>query len=338
MATIQELKELALHSVRGTAPANYTAETVDEALRGEIATMCGSINNFNRNKYDIFEIIITAADEVVPNKVIDAMGMFAEVKQVAQGQKAMFKRGLVGRNRAKKFLTQVAASGVYETFRLDSDTFEVAARAIGGGASIDFERFLDGAESMSDLMDVITEGLVDAAYGEVQKCLIAAYEAAGRPEANSNAKNSATVNTFDANEMVKLLNVVKAYGGNAAIFATPEFISAMGADAIAANTYADDDINSIHNTGKIKIFRGAPVVELPQSFTDESNTETVINPQYAYILPTGKERVVKIVFEGETQVWDHINRDQSIEIMAYKKMGAAILTHHNWAIYKNTSL
>ena len=36
MATIKELKELALHSVRGTAPANYTAETVDEALRGEL--------------------------------------------------------------------------------------------------------------------------------------------------------------------------------------------------------------------------------------------------------------------------------------------------------------
>ena len=34
MATIKELKELALHAVRGTAPANYTAETVDEALRG----------------------------------------------------------------------------------------------------------------------------------------------------------------------------------------------------------------------------------------------------------------------------------------------------------------
>ena len=346
MATIQELKELALHSVRGTAPANYTAETVDEALRGEIATMCGSINNFNRNKYDIFEIIITAADEVVPNKVIDAMGMFAEVKQVAQGQKAMFKRGLVGRNRAKKFLTQVAASGVYETFRLDSDTFEVAARAIGGGASIDFERFLDGAESMSDLMDVITEGLVDAAYGEVQKCLIAAYEAVGRPEANTNAKNSATVNKFDADEMVKLVNVVKAYGGNAAIFAAPEFISAMGPDAIvpvasngnAGGVYHPQDIDAIHNYGYINIFRGTPVIQLPQSFTDESNTETVINPQYAYILPTGKERVVKIVFEGETQVWDHVNRDQSIEIMAYKKMGAAILTHHNWGIYRNTSL
>lgn len=181
MATIKELKELALHAVRGTAPANYTAETVDEALRGEIAAMCSSINQFQRNKHDIFDIIISAADEIVPNKVIDAMGIFAEVKQVPQGQKALFRRGLVGRNRAKKFLTQVGLSGVYETFRLDNETFELGGHAIGGGARIDFERFLDGADSMSDLMDIITEGLTDAAYGEVQKCLVAAATAIGRP-------------------------------------------------------------------------------------------------------------------------------------------------------------
>ena len=75
---------------------------------------------------------------------------------------------------------------------------------------------------------------------------------------------------------------------------------------------------------------------LPQSFTDETNSETVLDPSMAYVLPAGKEKIVKIVFEGQTQMWDHINRDQSIEIMAYKKMGAAILTHHNWGIYKLT--
>ena len=339
MATIKELKELALHSVRGTAPANYTAENVDEALRGEIAAMCSSINNFNRNKYDIFEIIITAADEIVPNKVIDAMGIFAEVKQVPQGQKALFKRGLVGRNRAKKFLTRVGLSGVYETFRLDNEPFEIAARAIGGGVSLDFERFLDGADNMSDLMDIITEGLTDAAYGEVQKCLVAAVNAVGRPDANKVVDSA-----FDADNMFQLVSTVKNYGGSAAIFATPEFIGAMGPDAIVpvgANyqgVYHPQDLDAIHYTGYINIFRGTPVVQLPQSFVDESNTTTWLNPQFAYVLPTGKERVVKIVFEGETQMWDSVNRDQSIEIMAYKKMGAAILTHHNWGIYQNTSI
>jgi hypothetical protein len=138
--------------------------------------------------------------------------------------------------------------------------------------------------------------------------------------------------------MVKLVTTVKAYGGSAVIFATPEFIGAMGADAIAPNTYHDDDIDAIHKTGYIKIFRGTPVVEIPQSYTDESNTETVINPQYAYVLPSGKEKVVKVVFEGNTQVRDLTNADGSMEIHTYKKMGAAILTYHNWGIYQNTSL
>ena len=331
MATIKELKELALHSVRGTAPETYAVGTVDEALRGEIAKMCDSVNNFMRNRYDIYDIIITVADEVVPNKVIDVMGMFAEIKTVPQGQKAIFKRGMVGRNRAKKFLTQVGLSGLYETFRLDTETFELGGKAIGGAAAIDFERFLDGAENMADLMEVITEGLTDAAFGEVQKALVAASK--DMPAANKHSHSS-----FVAKDMVRIVNTVKSYGGNAVIFATPEFIGEMGPDAIGVDTYAKDDIDSIHNTGLIKIFRGTPVVEIPQSYVDETNTKTWINPQYAYILPAGKEKVVKVVFEGNTQVWDLKNPDNSMEIHTYKKIGAAILTHHNWGIYQNTGI
>lgn len=331
MATIAELKELALHSVRGTAPVNYELGTVDEALRGEIAKMCDSLNNFMRNRYDIYDIIITVADEVVPAKTYDVLGQFAEIKSVPQGQKALFRVNGLGRNRAKKFLTQVGLSGLYETFRLDSSTFELGGKAIGGAASIDFERFLDGADNMADLMDIITEGLTDAVFGEVQKALVAAFNV--MPDTNKS-----TNSTFIPKEMLRIVNVVKAYGGNAVIFATPEFVGEMGPDAIAPNTYHDDDIDAIHKTGRIKIFRGTPIVEIPQSFVDENNVQTWINPQNAYILPTGKEKVVKIVFEGNTQVWDLKNPDNSMEIHTYKKIGTAIMTYHNWGIYQNTGI
>ena len=331
MATIAELKELALHSVRGTAPETYELGTVDEALRGEIAKLCGSVNNFMRNRYDIYDIIITVADEVVPAKTYDVLGMFAEIKSVPQGQKALFRVNGLGRNRAKKFLTQVGLSGLYETFRLDNKTFELGGKAIGGAASIDFERFLDGADNMADLMDIITEGLTDAVFGEVQKALVAAFNV--MPDTNKS-----TNSTFIPKEMLRIVNVVKAYGGNAVIFATPEFVGEMGPDAIAPNTYHDDDIDAIHKTGRIKIFRGTPIVEIPQSFVDENNVQTWINPQNAYILPTGKEKVVKIVFEGNTQIWDLKNPDNSMEIHTYKKIGTAIMTYHNWGIYQNTGI
>lgn len=339
MATLSELKQLAIHAAKRTAPTNFSVESVDAALLDGVKEMCGSVNQFMKNRHDIYEIIIAAADEVVPNKVIDAIGIFAEVQTVGQGQKAVFKRGVIGKNRAKKFLTQVGLSGVYETFRLDTDTFELGGKAVGGAVTMDFERWLDGAENLADLMEVITEGLTDAIFGEVQKALIAAAEDPTRPDANK-----VIASNFDGDAMFKLMTTVKAYGGSVVIFAPPEFIGEMGPDAIVPvgtnyqGVYHPQDIDAIHNTGYVNIFRGAPIVEIPQSFVDESNTTTWINPQYAYVLPAGKEKVVKVVLEGATQMYDFTNRDQSIEINVYKKMGAAILTHHNWGVYQNTSI
>lgn len=338
MATLSEIKELALHAARGTAPATFSSENVNAALSDALKDLASTYNQFMKNRYDIYEIFIETADEIVPNKVIDAVGIFADVQVVGQGQKAVFKRR-IGKNRAKKFLTQVGLSGVYETFRLDTETFSVPAYAVGGAVTIDYERMLDGAEDMAEVMQILTDGLTDSVFLEVQKALRAAINATGRPSVNKYTGSS-----FNGEEMLKLVNVVRAYGTGAVIFAPPEFIAEMGADAIVPvgsnyqGVYHPQDIDMIHNQGYINIFRGTPIVMITQSFIDENNEKTWIDPQLAYILPTGGEKVVKVVIEGQTQINDFKNRDNSMEIHVYRKMGAAILTHYNWAIYQNTGI
>ena len=337
--TLKEFRDIALHAAKGTAPETFSVENVNEAFIDGLKEYAGSYNQFMKNRYDIYDIIIEAIDQILPKNVIDALGAFAEVKVVAQGEKAMFKRP-VGRARAKKFLTQVGLSGVYETFRLDSETFEIGAHAVGGGATIDFERMLDGAESLAEVVGIVTEGLENAVFVEVQKALNAAVSV--MPETNVES------GSWDADEMVRLLTVIRAYG-SPVIYAPPEFVAAMGPDAIvpvlmnsttnvAQGIYSPKDIEAIHDYGFINVFRGAPVVQLPQSFIDENNTETYVNPRLAYIFPAGQEKVVKVVLEGATQIRDHENKDNSMEVFAWKKMGCAILTHHNWAIYENTGI
>ena len=338
--TIQEMKELALCAAKNEAPANYSMENVNDALVEALRELGGSVNQFMKNRYDIYDIIIEAADEIVPNKVIDAVGIFAEVRQVGQGQKALFRTSL-GKTRAKKFLTQVGLSGVYETFRLDNSTFEVGAYAIGGACRIDFERMLDGAENMAELVAILTEAQTDAVYQQVQRALRNAVSKTGVP-----ANNRVVGNKFVGDDMMKLISTVRAYGSGAVIFAPPEFVAAMGPDAIVpvpasgnyGGVYHPQDIDAIHNSGYINLFRGTPIVQIPQSFIDESNTDTWIDPQLAYVLPTGGEKVVKVVFEGNTQMYDFVNRDQSMEIHTYRKLGTAILSYHNWAIYKNSGI
>ncbi len=338
--TLNEIKQLAVYAAKKEAPVNFTAETVDKALADGFKSLAGSINAFNKNKYDIFDIMIEAIDEVVPKSTIDAVGMFAEVKVVGQGQKTLYKQKF-NKNRAKKFLTQVGLSGVYETFRLDSQTFELPVHAIGGAVDIDFERMLDGEETMSEVMEILTQGLSDSVFVEIQKALVASVGSTERPTANYHTGNS-----FDAAEMLKIVRTVKNWGTGAVIMAAPEFVDSMGADAIVpgsatvAGVYHPEDIDNIYRTGYIKNFRGTPVIQIPQSFIDETNTKTWINPQLAYILPTGgnNDKVVKVTLEGQTQMNSFTNRDNSMEIHAYRKIGVGILTMYNWGIYKNTGI
>lgn len=336
--TIQELRTLARHATRGTAPENFSLSSVDAAVADGFKSLTGSINNFMKNRYDIYEIIIENADDVVPGKVMAAMGAFAEIINAKEGEKPLFKRGGLGRQRARKFLTQVGLNGLYETFRLDSDTFTLAPKAIGGAISLDFDRLITGAETLGEFMDVMAETQVDAVYTEVQKALIAAVENTSMPTANKYQGN------YSAEALQTIINTVKAYGGAATIFASPEFIAEMGADAIVPGTttvqgvYHPDDIDAIHNIGRIRIFRGCPVVELRQSFVDENNAQVMIHPQYAYVLPAGKEKIVKVLFEGTTQMYDVINPDKSIEIHTYKKLAVGILAFNNWGIYRNTGI
>ena len=330
------LKELARHAAHRTAPTEFSVASVDAAFADEMKKLTSSVNNFMRNRYDIYDIIIENADEIVPAKIMDAMNQFAEIITLKQGETKVFKRGGLGRNRAKKFLTQAGLSGVYESFRLDTETFTVNMKAIGGAVSIDFERMLDGAETLAEFMDVLTEAQVDGIYGEVQKALMAAHT--NMPTPNK------VLGDYKAEQLLAIVNVVKTYGGGATIFASPEFVAAMGPDAIVPGTdayhaiYSPKDIEDIAAYGRVKMFRGTPIVELRQSFVDEKNEKVMIHPQYAYILPTGKEKVVKVLMEGQTQIWDYVNADQSVEVNTYRKIGVGVLTYNNWGIYQNTQI
>ena len=349
MVDIKAIKDLVVCSFYGKTPdpTKYSNEDIKMALSNEIHQVANDYNSYRRNKLDLFEIMQEAYTEILPKEVESFMGTFAEIKRVPNGVKAQFKVTR-GRRRAKQFVTAVALSGVYESFRLDKDTFEVGGSAIGGAAYIDFERYICGDEDIAESTEILMEGLTEAIYGQIQKALLVSVNADDRP-----AKNKAITAGFDADAMNQLCTVAGTYGNGVTIFAPPEFVAAMGPDAIgmpmawvpgsgatgvATPVYNPRNIEEIAQYGRIKTFRGNPIVEIPQSFTDETNEVTITNPAVAYIFPNGRNKPVKIVFEGDVQVDDWQHRDRSFEIEAYQKVGVAILTNYDWCVYVNTEL
>jgi hypothetical protein len=261
-------------------------------------------------------------DAVVPAQVMQVVSQFAEVKNYAHGQKPSFKIKK-GKIRARKFATRATASGVYETFRLDTDTIDVNTFVIGDAAYIDFERFLSGDEDWADYMEALMDGILHRIYKEIYAELINGAALLG----NMNKKE--TVGSFATADLDSLLKIVKAYG-DPVIVATSDYISEMGDEVLEQAWATDADKEEIRNYGRILKYKGAPVIELPVSYEDETNTTEVFGGKFAFVLPSSGYKVMMVAFEGNTIVKEWESRDNSMELQAYKKMGTAIVTGNNW--------
>ena len=121
-------------------------------------------------------------------------------------------------------------------------------------------------------------------------------------------------------------------------YALPATPVAGNQPGYATPVYNPNDIASIAATGYITSFRGTPIVQLPQAFVDENNDTYQVPPQYAFIFPAGNQKIIKVVFEGDTDVRDWQHRDRQMEIEIYKKFGVAILTTNDWCVYENQAL
>ena len=329
MADIKAIKDLALHAAKKTVPVEFankgkTVADVNTALRGELQALCGTYDLFRRNKLDLFEIMQETMDAVVPKEVESVIASFAEVKNYAHGQKPTFKIKK-GKIRARKFATRATASGVYETFRLDTDTVDVNTFVIGDAAYIDFERFLSGDEEWADYMEALMDGMLHRIYKEIYGELMNGAALLGA----MNKKE--TVGSFSTDDLNALLKIIKAYG-DPVIVATSDYINDMGDEVIESAGAADADKEDIRNYGRLLKYRGAPVVELPVSYEDETNTTEVFGGKFAFVLPSSGYKILMVAFEGNTIVDDWTNRDRSMEIQAYKKMGTTIVTGNNWGL------
>ena len=335
MTDINKLVQIGLGALNVIPSKEFSAYDYKKAFDGEISEnfKCKNTAEWMRIKPDVFELLQEMADEYLPARLNATLGQFAEVRQVPQGNKVEIKMRK-GHQRGKSFVTQVAPSGQYEIFRLDVSSFTVPVKAYGGAALVEWERFLNGDESFVELMQIIAEGIEDRIYEQIQGILQSA--ASSMP-----TDNHQTHAGFDQTKMDKVLAIVRAYG-RPEIWCTQEFAALMHND-IAYASYSPNipaaDLDDVRNQGYIGMYHGARVIVLPQSFTDETNSVKVIDPQYAYIIPAGEERIVKIVMEGDTQIRDIENRDWSDEVQMYKKVGLAMVTNPNyWGIYENTNL
>lgn len=325
------MKKTANATPSGTYSYNgesFTYENLNAALRKELNELCGTDDLYQENKRTLFKLIEETIDEVVPNRLLDVYGRFAEIKTYGQGERPVFKRR-TGRTRAKQFITRVGLAGVYEVFKLGSESFEVGTSAIGGAAQIGFEEFLDGRVDFAELTNIIMEGMNELIYREIAQALVSSINQL--PEANR-----VTVAGFDEASLDYLINTASAYG-NPTIFCTREFATKI----VPEDGWISDSMRDQRwAQGYLANYKGVPVVILPQSLEDETNSRKVIDPGYAWVIPGGADnRPVKVAFEGTTHARERDNKDDwSRDIQVYRKVGVGVMMTNNIFSYVDTEL
>jgi hypothetical protein len=307
----------------------FSYADLNDTLRNELKEISGTYQQFRENKNTIFALMEEVINDVLPKKVLEQYGQFAEIKTFKQGDRPIFTQRITtaAKRRAKQFVTKVGLAGIYEVFKLDGRSYEVQTSAFGAAAQISFEEFLDGRINMADVLDIVMEGLDEAVYIEIERALKGAVT-------ELQPANQTSQTDFDEDEMDRLLSIADSYG-QSTIYCTYEFAATM----VPAEGWISDQMkNDKWNNGYLANYKGHRVIVLPQSYEDETNMVKVIDPSYAWIIPTGAEKPVKIAFEGDTIVRDIDNADMSKEIQIYKKLGVGALITNNICVYRNEGL
>ena len=135
--------------------------------------------------------------------------------------------------------------------------------------------------------------------------------------------------------MDRLLSIADSYGSKADIYCTFEFAATM----VPSEGWVSNEMrNDRWNNGYLANYKGHKVIVLAQSYEDETNTTKVIDPKYAWIMPSGTTKPVKIAFEGQAIVDEYVNYDRSREIQVYKKVGVRAIFSNDCCVYENTAL
>lgn len=312
----------------------YNEEELNAALRSELQSIGvgGRGMKISANRELAFSLIAEVVDELLPKRVFDTMNQFSEIKNVANGDKVIFKRKRTGRERGRNFITQVSPAGLYEIFKLDRASFDMPTTAYGSAVGIDYEEFLEGRINFAELIDVITEGYEEIIYKEILRHMVALKDDTLIPANNIRSEAGWDRRGFDS-----LIQISRAYGVPT-IFCS--YLFATDLIPAEAGMLTDRQKEELSRNGILGNYRGTNVVILPHSFYNTSNTKEAVTLPLgmAWILPDYDKKPVKIAFEGSMETKEISNDDWSTEMHFYKKLGVMLMVNPAIAIYENTEL
>ena len=328
-----ELKQVLIAALNGVpATANFSAEETDRAAINAMLKEIGIDENSSsreiRAKEDLaFALIEEAVDEILPKKLENVLGAFAEVKQFARDAEVVFNIEKIGKNRAKLTISKGARGGIYRAAKLDSKYFSVSTSVHTVAIYVTLEEIILGTMSLSELYTNILEGFEEVVYKEVFDALASGQAVAGygRIGGDSISTNKAGL----GGSIDTVMPYVKQYG-TPTIFGSYQALSDL---SNPASEYHPEMVDSAdkRSYGYVQMYKGSRVVELPNYLVDNANKDWFYDTTKVFVLPSGA-KPVKVALKGDLTLIRNTQATGSEKWEAHKIMGVGVAMANNYAV------
>jgi hypothetical protein len=329
-----ELRDLLIANFKPVSGVNFS--DVESATRNAIIDFFQLDNlsprELKTRRLEVMALIEEAIDEVLPEKLQDRVGDFAEIKQYARDAEVVFNLKNKGKRRAYLSIKKGARGGLYHAARWDDVNYTLQTWTETVGVFLTLEEFLLGKYSLSQLFQNILDGFVERLYVEVIEAMQAAESTV--PTANVSSGSG-----IDYDELDGIIRVVSTYGAPI-IMGFHKVVSKINNAQNWSTTYPNiptEDLTQIRGQGFVNIYKGTPVVLLPNYIVDENtNADWLLDESRLFILPTG-EKPVKVALKGDMYIQPVDHPTGSQEWAAHKMLGVGIILNNNLGIYQDLS-
>lgn len=297
-------KEVEFNDVKGE---DAIRNMINEAVGGDF-----NYRSFQANQHAVFSIVETVVDANIGVVLTNEFDNLAEVRNVAQGEQAMF---TVEDGSLFRIARIGAGTNDLRRQKLTNRKFTVDTDWMGAKIYTEIEAFQTGKVDFAKWTQRITLSYANDLAQRIYNAIKVSYSTLGATYGISGA--------YSEDALLDLISHVEAKSGKrAVVYGTRKALRKVSKGINLSNGHKD----ALNKIGYIDEIAGTPLFLLPQAHKQGTDT-FAIDDNTLIVIPEG-DKIVKIVLEGDAIMVETADagarNDMQMEYALQKKMGVGV--------------
>jgi hypothetical protein len=326
MSEQNKIVKLGIDLFKGST-AEFSKEEAEHTLRATLNELIGGEKNmrraFRKNGHAIFTVMEDILDVLITEGLEDQFSEFVDYRNVNYGDRPVF---MVDDYHLFNVATIAAGNNNIRRQRLERTGNTVPTAYKGVAIYEELERFLAGKVDWNKMIAKVQRSFNAQIAADINAALVAGY--------NSLNATYKVAGAWDLTNFNNLIQHVEAATDRKAMVAGSRTSLQKATPSYVA--YNGQMIQDRNNDGFFKVVDGTTFAELKQSHVPGTDNFAIGN--FLLVLPTGEEKIVKLVLEGEAEIVEenagqNQNADDSVSYLFKKKYGVAVITSTKYGVY-----